>query len=71
MSPHLLHSACSSSLALQSARLGHQPTLVVAYLDEHVQRESGDCERSTGYHHARALLAVEALDAAGAPAQAA
>lgn len=46
-----------------SARLSHAPALARAYLDEYVQHAPEDCARRSEYHHARALLAVEDLDA--------
>ncbi|RKH74750.1 CHAT domain-containing protein [Corallococcus aberystwythensis] len=46
-----------------SARLSHAPALARAYLDEYVQHDPQDCARRSEYHHARALLFVEALDA--------
>ncbi|MBE4751585.1 CHAT domain-containing protein [Corallococcus sp. ZKHCc1 1396] len=49
-----------------SARLRHAPALARAYLDEYVQRAPEDCARRSEYHHARALLAVEDLDARAA-----
>ncbi|RYZ37323.1 MAG: CHAT domain-containing protein, partial [Myxococcaceae bacterium] len=49
-----------------SARLSHAPALARAYLDEYVQHAPEDCARRSEYHHARALLAVEDLDAKAA-----
>ncbi|RKH50242.1 CHAT domain-containing protein [Corallococcus sp. AB050B] len=49
-----------------SARLSHAPALARAYLDEYVQHAPQDCARRSEYHHARALLFVEDLDAKGA-----
>ncbi|RKG84807.1 CHAT domain-containing protein, partial [Corallococcus terminator] len=49
-----------------SARLSHAPALARAYLDEYVQHAPDDCARRSEYHHARALLAVEDLDAKAA-----
>ncbi|RKH01106.1 CHAT domain-containing protein [Corallococcus sp. CA053C] len=49
-----------------SARLSHAPALARAYLDEYVQHAPEDCARRSEYHHARALLAVEDLDAKSA-----
>ncbi|SEK31547.1 Putative zinc-finger [Stigmatella aurantiaca] len=49
-----------------SARLSHAPALARAYLDEYLQRAPEDCARRAEYHHFRALLAVEALDAPAA-----
>ncbi|NPC68770.1 CHAT domain-containing protein [Corallococcus exiguus] len=46
-----------------SARLSHAPALARAYLDEFVQHAPEDCARRSEYHHARALLFVEDLDA--------
>ncbi|WP_224246562.1 CHAT domain-containing protein [Hyalangium gracile] len=51
---------------MTSARLSHEAALARAYLDEYLQREPGSCERRAEYHYGRALLAVEALDAATA-----
>jgi cellulose synthase operon protein C len=49
-----------------SSRLSHAPALARAYLDEYVQHAPEDCARRAEYHHARALLAVEDLDAKSA-----
>jgi cellulose synthase operon protein C len=49
-----------------SARLSHAPALARAYLDEYLQRAPEDCDRRAEYHHFRALLAVEALNAPAA-----
>lgn len=49
-----------------SARLRHAPALARAYLDESLQHAPDDCARRAEYHHARALLDVEALDARAA-----
>ncbi|GMU10343.1 CHAT domain-containing protein [Corallococcus caeni] len=46
-----------------SARLSHDPALARAFLDEYVQHAPEDCARRSEYHHARALLFVEDLDA--------
>ncbi|AFE05970.1 hypothetical protein COCOR_04698 [Corallococcus coralloides DSM 2259] len=46
-----------------SARLSHAPALARAYLDEYLQHSPEDCARRSEYHHARALLFVEDLDA--------
>ncbi|NOJ92582.1 CHAT domain-containing protein [Corallococcus coralloides] len=46
-----------------SARLSHAPALARAYLDEYLQHSPEDCVRRSEYHHARALLFVEDLDA--------
>lgn len=51
---------------MTAARLSHEPALARAYLDEHLQREPESCERRAEYHYARALIALEALDAASA-----
>ncbi|RKG69930.1 CHAT domain-containing protein [Corallococcus sp. CA054B] len=46
-----------------SARLSHAPALARAYLDEYLHHSPEDCARRSEYHHARALLFVEDLDA--------
>ncbi|MBN1210355.1 MAG: CHAT domain-containing protein [Myxococcaceae bacterium] len=51
---------------MTSARLRHEHALARAWLDEHLQRAPGDCQRRAEYRFARAIIAVEALEVSSA-----